>query len=46
MIINLFRILWGYKWEWEEHERFRFRNGIEILFICKKTGRMKKVFVG
>lgn len=46
MLLTIFRFLWGYNYEWEEYERFTFNNGIEILFICKKTGRMKKVFIG
>lgn len=46
MLINLLRIIFGYKWEWEEYHRHEFTNGTQILFICKKTGRMKQVFVG
>ena len=46
MIINLFRILIGYKWDWKEYQRVEFSDGLEILFICQKTGRMKKVWMG
>ena len=46
MIQNLIRIVFGYKWEWEEHYRHRYSDGTEFLFICKKTGRIKKVWVG
>ncbi len=46
MILNIFRILFGYNWELEERARFQFTNGVQILYICKKTGRMKQIFVG
>lgn len=46
MIIHFFRWLIGYNWEWVEHHRERFQNGTLFLFICKKTGRIKKIWVG
>jgi hypothetical protein len=46
MIVNLFRRIIGYKWEWEEYHRITWNDGVDIFFICKKTGRMKKVWIG
>lgn len=43
MVLRLFRFLWGYKYEWEEYERLYYSDGVDILFICKKSGRMKIV---
>lgn len=43
MILSLFRFLWGYTYEWEEYERVSYTDGVDILFICKKSGRMKIV---
>jgi len=46
MIKMIWRFLWGYDYKWKEYERFVFTNGTEILFICEKSGKMKKVWIG
>lgn len=46
MILNLYRILIGFDWEWETLRITIFRDGEMIILKCKKTGRIKKVWTG
>jgi len=46
MIINFFRWLIGYKYDWVLFSKVEYENGILYLFICKKTGRFKKIWLG
>ena len=46
MIINALRIIFGFRWEWRLEREVEFINGVERLYICRRTGRMKKVWIG
>lgn len=46
MILNALRIIFGFRWEWHLEKEVRFSNGVELFYICQRTGRMKKVWVG
>ena len=46
MILTFLRILFGFKWEWLLVNKQVYSNGTYFLFICKRSGRIKKVWVG
>lgn len=46
MLLDFIRYIWGYNYQWEEYFRTEYKNGTQFLFICKKTGKMKKVWMG
>ena len=46
MILTFLRILFGFKWEWSLVSKQEYANGTYFLFICKRSGRIKKVWMG